>query len=84
MRAAVTPVKIEKNKTRQQENRRRGAAAAPTGAAMSPGKGRRLGRYEALLLDQGEAEVVASIEALLRAVADRLAAKGARRTGRKR
>lgn len=51
---------------------------------MSPGKGRRLGRYEALLLDQGEAEVVASIEALLRAVADRLAAKGARRTGRKR
>ncbi|HXZ02168.1 MAG TPA: hypothetical protein VEI03_19395 [Stellaceae bacterium] len=45
---------------------------------------RRLGRYEALLLGRGEADVVASVEALLRALTDRLALSGPPSSDRKR
>jgi len=69
---------------KRREKRRRVAAAIQAPAVRKTG-GRRLGHYEALLLDNGDAEVVASLEALLQAVAARLARKPrGRSNGRKR
>jgi hypothetical protein len=84
MRGVVSPIGIGKNRARHRGNRRRSAPPARANAATQAGDGHPLGLYEALLLGHGEAEIVASVEALMRAVADRLAHKRARPDGRKR
>lgn len=84
MRAVVTPVGVEKVRARRRENRRHGVPAVRPITAARPGEGSTLGYYEALLRDHGEAEVVTSVEALLRAITDRLAHSHARPDSRKR
>lgn len=84
MCAGVSPLRIEKDKTRQRENRRSDALSARTPPTTEAGDEHGLGNYEALLLGYGEPEVVASVEALLRAIADRLERRRVRPSGRKR
>jgi hypothetical protein len=53
-------------------------------AANKAGADRRLGRYEEILREHGDKEVVNSLEALMRAIVDRLGRKSRTTRGRHR
>lgn len=83
MRGDVTPAGTEKDAARRREKARRGAVAVIAPTSRKTG-GRRLEHYELLLMNNGDFEVVTTLEALLQAVALRLTRKRARRNGAKR
>lgn len=80
MRGDVTSAESEKT----QRKLRRPAAAARAAIVTKRAASGRLGEYESLLRETGDAEVLASLEALLRAVAHRLTRKRVRAGRRKR
>ncbi|MGO8917714.1 MAG: hypothetical protein ACLQJR_17560 [Stellaceae bacterium] len=84
MRGDLTVVRIGKGAAPRREKQRRGAAARQGPAVKTHAVGRRLGHYESLLLDHGDAEVIETLEALLRAVAARLARRPRARSGRRK